>query len=117
MGERQQKQTGYVVNRLDNVATALGDIEAGKVFLIGNGARVREMESLEAIPFGHKIATEDIPKGTAIMKYGAAIGTASRDIRRGEHVHLHNVRSNFDFRASTFDTVTADSTDMEYKVY
>ena len=117
MEGRQQKQTGYVVNRLDNVATALGDIEPGTVFLIGNGARVPEMESLESIPFGHKIATVDIPEGAAIMKYGAAIGTASRDIRRGEHVHLHNVKSNFDFRASTFDKVTADSTDMEYKVY
>jgi len=45
------------------------------------------------IPYGHKIALTDIPKGEAIVKYGEHIGIATTDIRAGQHVHVHNVES------------------------
>jgi len=45
------------------------------------------------IPYGHKIALTDIPKGEAIVKYGEQIGIATTDIRAGQHVHVHNVES------------------------
>ncbi|MBQ8525756.1 MAG: altronate dehydratase [Clostridia bacterium] len=43
---------------------------------------------------GHKYALRDIACGENIIKYGSAIGHATSDIRQGEHVHTHNVKTN-----------------------
>ena len=43
---------------------------------------------------GHKYAISDIGKGENIIKYGNPIGHATEDIKRGEHVHTHNMRTN-----------------------
>ncbi|MCV4933284.1 UxaA family hydrolase, partial [Escherichia coli] len=40
---------------------------------------------------GHKIALRDIPAGSAVKRYGQIIGFATRDIRQGEHIHVHNL--------------------------
>ncbi len=45
----------------------------------------------EPIPAGHKVATAPIAAGQPVRKYNQIIGFASRDIRPGEHVHVHNV--------------------------
>ena len=45
------------------------------------------------IPVGHKRALRDIAEGEQIIKYGHPIGRAKRDIKAGEWVHDHNLRS------------------------
>lgn len=45
------------------------------------------------IPIGHKAALRDIKTGDTIWKYGQDIGKAIADIRKGEHVHVHNVKT------------------------
>jgi (2R)-sulfolactate sulfo-lyase subunit alpha len=45
------------------------------------------------IPIGHKVALADIKNGDTIWKYGQDIGQAVADIGRGEHVHVHNVKT------------------------
>ena len=50
----------------------------------------------ENVPAGHKFALKDINKGEAIIKYGQVIGRALCDIKKGEWVHTHNVRSHLD---------------------
>ena len=45
------------------------------------------------VPYGHKIALEDIPQGSPIVKYGHTIGAASCPIRAGEYVHVHNLEA------------------------
>lgn len=47
------------------------------------------------VPLGHKVAARDIAAGEKIVKYGAPIGSATRDIASGEHVHTHNVQSDY----------------------
>lgn len=42
---------------------------------------------------GHKYAVCDIKKSEDIIKYGYPIGTAKQDIRAGEHVHSHNLKT------------------------
>ncbi|HWD23536.1 MAG TPA: altronate dehydratase family protein [Burkholderiales bacterium] len=44
-----------------------------------------------AIPGGHKIAVRDIATGQPVRRYNQIIGFASRPIKAGEHVHVHNV--------------------------
>lgn len=43
---------------------------------------------------GHKYALCDIEKGENIIKYGMPIGHATEKIKRGEHIHTHNLRTN-----------------------
>ena len=43
---------------------------------------------------GHKYALRDIKSGENIIKYGNPIGHATEDIKAGEHVHTHNVKTN-----------------------
>ena len=47
-----------------------------------------------AVPMGHKTAIVPILQGAPIIKYGAPIGYATRDIAEGEHVHTHNTATN-----------------------
>ncbi len=42
---------------------------------------------------GHKYATENIKKGEFVIKYGFPIGVACANIKIGEHVHSHNLKT------------------------
>lgn len=50
----------------------------------------------DKIPTGHKFALCDIKLGEYIVKYGEIIGRATADIKKGEWVHSHNVKSHLD---------------------
>lgn len=43
---------------------------------------------------GHKVARFDIKKGENVIKYGYPIGHATSDIKKGEHIHTHNLKTN-----------------------
>ena len=45
---------------------------------------------------GHKIALCDIEKGADIIKYGYPIGYATENIKSGESVHSHNMKTKLD---------------------
>jgi (2R)-sulfolactate sulfo-lyase subunit alpha len=45
------------------------------------------------VPIGHKVALVDIKKGDTVLKYGQDIGKAVADIKKGEHVHTHNLKT------------------------
>ena len=45
------------------------------------------------VPIGHKVALVDIKSGDTIYKYGQDIGKAIADIGRGDHLHVHNVKT------------------------
>jgi len=78
-----------VISPRDNVATALQPLEPGEVVDIGGAS----ITIAEATPKGHKVALRLIRAGEQVMKYGSTIGTATSDIKPGEHVHTHNVAS------------------------
>lgn len=56
--------------------------------------KIHENDNVAVADDGHKIALRDIQTGENIIKYGYPIGHASRDIRQGELVHTHNLRTN-----------------------
>ena len=45
------------------------------------------------VPIGHKIALTDIKAGDTVWKYGQDIGKAVASIGKGEHVHVHNLKT------------------------
>lgn len=79
----------------DNVATVFAnDVLSGSQVELRDKKGNRDMISvLGNIPYGHKIAARDIAPGEPILKYGEKIGVATGDIRRGAHVHVHNLDS------------------------
>ena len=51
------------------------------------------MTSKMDVPIGHKIALTDIKSGDTVIKYGQDIGKAVANIAKGEHVHVHNLKT------------------------
>ena len=49
------------------------------------------LTAAETIPFGFKLALQEIPRGEIIRKYGETIGRASAVIAKGAMVHIHNL--------------------------
>jgi altronate hydrolase len=83
----------------DEVAVATRDLAPGTVLKIAGGPA---LEVRANVPRGHKIALTDVPAGSAVHKYGQSIGRALTGIRRGDHVHTHNlgmdeVRQDYEF--------------------
>ena len=51
------------------------------------------IKSISEIPLGHKIALQDFKEGDTIIKYGHDIGKVVKSIKKGDHVHVHNVKT------------------------
>ena len=85
-----------LINKLDNVEVNLDD--------------------------GHKYAARDIKCGENIIKYGNPIGHATSDIKKGEHVHTHNVKTNlsgnleYSYSPVFFD-IPKEDTDRMFMAY
>jgi altronate dehydratase small subunit len=54
---------------------------------------MKTVTAINDIQIYHKIAIKGIKKGEPVIKYGQHIGVAKKDIKVGEHVHVHNVIS------------------------
>ncbi len=56
---------------------------------------INKLDNVEVnLENGHKYALRDIHSGENIIKYGNSIGHAICDIKKGEHVHSHNLKTN-----------------------
>ena len=95
----------------DNVATLLDDASVGEIEILG--ACPGKVHSLENISRGHKIAVREIAVNEAVMKFGVRIGHATRTIRPGAWVHLHNLASDLDERSGTLDLHSGAPTDTK----
>jgi altronate dehydratase small subunit len=87
------ERKAIVLNSKDNVATALADLAAGDTVALEVDKKPVSVKLVNAIQFGHKFSLVDIKAGSSILKYGEEIGEATKDIKVGEHVHVHNVAS------------------------
>ncbi len=45
------------------------------------------------IPIGHKVALQDLAEGDTVIKYNTDIGKVVAPIKKGEHLHVHNVKT------------------------
>ena len=77
-----------VINPNDDVAIALRELKKGEVL---DGIRL-----LQNIPQAHKFALHDMEKGHAVIKYGHVIGTLTHNVKKGEWIHTHNLRTTLD---------------------
>jgi altronate dehydratase len=75
----------------DNVAIATRNLERGAVVAVAG----LQLITRDAIPFAHKIAIRAIEKDAQVLKYGVPIGRAKVAIEPGQHVHVHNIKSDY----------------------
>jgi altronate dehydratase small subunit len=77
----------------DNVVTIFsnGSTNGSAVEIRDRKGKSESMAVIGDVPYGHKIALQNLKKGDEILKYGQVIGIASREIKKGEHVHIHNL--------------------------
>lgn len=79
----------------DTVGVAVVDIKSGKQ-VAGrslHGKAQPKVKALMDIPLGHKIALQDFKPGDTVIKYGEDIGKVVAGIKKGEHVHVHNLKT------------------------
>jgi (2R)-sulfolactate sulfo-lyase subunit alpha len=79
----------------DYVGVATGDIKKGELVkgvYLDTGKDI-SVQALEDVSLGHKISLKDIKKGDKIIEYNEPIGQATTDIKKGEHVHVHNIKT------------------------
>ena len=80
----------------DNVAVVV--IETTKkgqecsAWIMENDKTIK-VNSTDKVPLGHKIALKDLNEGDTILKYGHDIGKVVKPIKKGDHVHVHNVKT------------------------
>lgn len=80
-----------LLNKADNVFICCQALNAGEIICIDK----QNINIINQIDVGHKIAKEDIKQGQKIVRYGVPIGSATADIKIGEHIHLHNMKSDY----------------------
>lgn len=87
------------IHENDNVIVALKEISKGEEIVLesvkqdGSADSKTSVTALETIPAGHKMAVRDIPLHGEITKYGFQIGNAKEEIRAGQWVHVHNIKT------------------------
>lgn len=81
--------------KADTVGVATVDIKAGasaRGLYMDSQQEVR-VKTNNDIPLGHKIALKPQKKGDTVIKYGSDIGLVAADFRKGDHVHIHNLKT------------------------
>ena len=83
------------VSDKDNLATifAEGIVDGTEVEVRDKRGESEVVTVMGDVPYGHKIAVRGIHVGELIMKYGEEIGIATKEIKKGEYVHIHNLDS------------------------
>jgi len=94
----------------DNVVVAINTLAAGTVVDLGTV----QVTAAEEIPAGHKMAIKDIACGADVTKYGFRIGNAKEDIKAGQWIHTHNVKTALgDLLEYTYEPVTVEEQTTE----
>ena len=81
--------------RGDHVGVAVADIEAGEhvVGIYMDDDSAVEIDAVDPVPLGHKIAVAPADDAEPVLEYGIPIGKAAGGFRVGSYVHTHNLRS------------------------
>ena len=75
----------------DNIAVACENLLKNEEIIVGK----KNIYLRNDVGLAHKLAYSNIKKGDNIIKFGMHIGSAVKDIEIGEHVHFHNIKSDY----------------------
>jgi hypothetical protein len=75
----------------DDILVAIARIRRGEPITVEGQTVLADAD----IALGHKIARRALQLGAQVHKYGVSIGSVSQPIELGQHVHVHNLASNY----------------------
>lgn len=75
----------------DNCLIARAPLRAGDIILIDG----QEVLLTQDIDLGHKLARRALNVGDKVLRYGAPIGSVTAPIAIGQHIHIHNLESDY----------------------
>ena len=80
----------------DSVAVVVVEgVKAGMALtgLVLDEDRTISLECTQDIPIGHKVALKDLAVGDTVIKYGVDIGKVVQAVQKGQHAHVHNIKT------------------------
>lgn len=80
-----------LLDEQDDILVAIARIRSGETITVEG----QQVQADADIGLGHKIARRALQPGAQVHKYGVSIGSVSRSIGLGQHVHVHNLASNY----------------------
>ncbi len=80
-----------LLNENDNCVVVAANLPAGTVLDIDGVTTTLD----NAVSIGHKLARHALVNQEKVIKYGAVIGHVIRDVRAGDHLHVHNMVSDY----------------------
>jgi (2R)-sulfolactate sulfo-lyase subunit alpha len=82
-------------DRSDDVGVAVRDLKSGEEIGVATleGEDSGMVRLAQDVPLGHKVALNDVAQNATVKEYGRAIGCATQEIKKGQHVHVHNIRT------------------------
>jgi (2R)-sulfolactate sulfo-lyase subunit alpha len=75
----------------DNILVCVKQIHSGDALSIDGEIITSQID----IAVGHKIARAALTVGDKVYRYGAPIGSMTEAVAKGEHVHMHNMKSDY----------------------
>jgi len=84
------QENAILIHPRDNVVVTLRDLASGEEIVAKGLEGFRVSQN---IPASHKVALRDIPAGEEIVKYGEVVAVTTREIKKGEWIHTHNLES------------------------
>ena len=75
----------------DNCLIAAARLPQGETLMI-EGESITLATTIE---LAHKVARRALSKDEKVLRYGAIIGHVNVDVARGEHLHTHNLDSDY----------------------
>lgn len=80
-----------LLDEQDDIVVAVAPLRRGEwIFVAG-----QKIQISGDVGLGHKIARRRLEPGNQLHKYGVPIGSVTKPIDIGEHVHVHNLASNY----------------------
>ncbi|MFC1863993.1 UxaA family hydrolase [Thermodesulfobacteriota bacterium] len=89
----EKRINAILIHKDDNVITTTEVLEALSVARYERDREIVEFIVAEEIPKFHKVALIDFQEAQPVCKYGQLIGETITPIRKGSHVHDHNIAS------------------------
>ena len=88
-----KKFDAIILNPIDNVGTSIKFLKENSNIILKIENKLSKFTLKEHNNVCHKFSLKLIKKGDKIVKYGEVIGVATADINKGNHVHIHNIKS------------------------
>lgn len=84
-----------VHEQADTVGVATVELKAGENAegLYMDSQKKIQLKVNQDIPLGHKIALKDHAENEGVIKYGHDIGRVVESFKKGDHVHIHNLKT------------------------